>query len=51
MMEADLREGVAAQLESDTFSMETYIREKDGKWTFDNSMLGVWEDIDEDVGI
>lgn len=51
MAEADLREDVTAQLESNLFNTGTYIREKDGKWTFDNSMLGVWEDFDEDVGI
>lgn len=51
MAEADLREDVTAQLESNLFNTGTYIREKDGKWTFDFSMLGVWEDIDEDVGI
>lgn len=51
MAEADLREDVTVQLESNLFNTGTYIREKDGKWTFDNSMLGVWEDIDEDVGI
>lgn len=33
------------------FNTGTYIREKDGKWTFDDSMLRVWEDICEDVGI
>lgn len=49
--EADLREGVTAQLEADMFTTGAYIRENDGKWTLDDSMLRVWEDICEDVGI
>lgn len=40
MKESDLREGVTAQLESDILDTGTYgIREKDGKWIFDDSML------------
>lgn len=37
--EADLRDDVTAQLESKMLETGTYVRENDGKWTLDDSML------------
>lgn len=37
--EADLREDVTAQLEPKMLETGTYVRENDGKWTLDDSIL------------
>lgn len=46
-----LKKDVKQQLQKNKNNIGTYIREIDGKWTFDSRFAKVWEDVCRDVGI